>query len=291
MPQKARLSRMIPSLIGGLRAGCTYVARPAERSTAFFEALYQLAHDRDASPRPAAPAPIAVAAAEATPTAAAAQSTAVAATPDTARKAPFDQSTSTISSPKWSIGTWINFRDGDSEVPARLLWVSPLRTQYIFTTRGRGRAPHVHAGGVCWRLGAAAGDADRRTGAVVRPRGQRRARHPRGKDAGRECGERTRRAADHALPRPPRLRPSSAAATMPTFQLDARERVGLIGRNGTGKSSLLARPGRTRRPRRRRRLDARRRARCLRRAGARARRRTLRCSTPWRSASAPKDGC
>jgi hypothetical protein len=51
--QKARLSKMIPSLIGGLRAGCRYLNVPAERSKAFFEALYEL---HMAAIKPAPPA-------------------------------------------------------------------------------------------------------------------------------------------------------------------------------------------------------------------------------------------
>ena len=40
--QKARLTKMIPALVMGLRKGCTAVNAPAERATAFFEALYPL---------------------------------------------------------------------------------------------------------------------------------------------------------------------------------------------------------------------------------------------------------
>ncbi len=157
--QKAKLTRMIPSLVRRLRAGVTALGAAGERVGGFFESLYRLHIDvlRPPATGPA-PAPItattAPASPAATPAAAAAQSTAVAATPVTARKAPFDQSTIHDFVTELAIGTWINFRDGDSEVPARLLWVSPLRTRYIFTTRGRGRALAFTPEELCWRLGA-----------------------------------------------------------------------------------------------------------------------------------------
>ena len=59
-----------------------------------------------------------------------------------------------------------------------------------------------------------------------------------------------------------------AAARPRRFPLDAGERVALIGRNGTGKSSLLAALAGTARDRRRRGLAAARRAHRLRAAGA-----------------------
>ena len=52
--QKARLTKMIPALVMGLRKGCTAVSAPPERTTAFFEALYPL-HVAAIKPRPAAP--------------------------------------------------------------------------------------------------------------------------------------------------------------------------------------------------------------------------------------------
>ncbi|MBK8687151.1 MAG: DUF1631 family protein [Betaproteobacteria bacterium] len=53
-----------------------------------------------------------------------------------------------------AIGTWLLFRDGDAETPARLFWVSPLRTRYIFTTRGRGKALSFTPEELAWQLGA-----------------------------------------------------------------------------------------------------------------------------------------
>jgi hypothetical protein len=154
--QKAKLTRMIPSLVRRLRAGVTALGAAGERVGGFFESLYRLHIDvlRPPATRPAPAPSAATAAPTATPAAAAAQSTAVAATPGTARKAPFDQSTIHDFVTELAIGTWINFRDGDSEVAARLLWVSPLRTRYIFTTRGRGRALAFTPEELSWRLGA-----------------------------------------------------------------------------------------------------------------------------------------
>ena len=39
-----------------------------------------------------------------------------------------------------AVGTWIAFQRSGELVNARLFWISPLRTKYIFTTRTRGKA-------------------------------------------------------------------------------------------------------------------------------------------------------
>ena len=146
---------------------------------------------------------------------------------------------STTSSPRLAIGTWINFRDGDSEVPARLLWVSPLRTRYIFTTRGRGRALAFTPEELCVAPWRRAGDADRRTGAVVRPRGQRRAGHPRGTGCRPRVGRADAPCRSSRSPTPASPTAASRSSTTPTSSSTAGNAVGLIGRNGCGKSSLL----------------------------------------------------
>jgi len=52
------------------------------------------------------------------------------------------------------VGTWLAFdRDGET-VNARLSWVSPMRTKYIFTSRSRSRALAVTPEELAWQLGA-----------------------------------------------------------------------------------------------------------------------------------------
>jgi len=51
------------------------------------------------------------------------------------------------------VGTWLAFdRDGET-VNARLSWVSPMRTKYIFTSRSRARAIAVTPEELAWQLG------------------------------------------------------------------------------------------------------------------------------------------
>lgn len=122
--QKARLSKMIPALIGGLRAGCNYVAVPAERSKAFFEALYQL-HMAAIKPAAAAPIPAAAGTEEAKGAEAA---------------APPAQENVHDYVGEMVVGTWMRFDRAEGAIDARLNWVSPLRAKYIFTSRSRSHA-------------------------------------------------------------------------------------------------------------------------------------------------------
>lgn len=39
-----------------------------------------------------------------------------------------------------AVGTWLAFSKEEQSVNARLTWVSPLRTKYLFTSRSRARA-------------------------------------------------------------------------------------------------------------------------------------------------------
>ena len=120
--QKARLTKMIPSLIGGLRAGCVATRVAVERSKAFFEALYQL---HMAAIKPAA-VPI---------------QSATAAADD-------EQESEPVPPPinvhdyvgEMAIGTWLQFDREEGTIDARLNWVSPLRAKYIFTSRSSARA-------------------------------------------------------------------------------------------------------------------------------------------------------
>ncbi len=118
--QKARLTKLIPTLIRGLRQGIAARALPDERAKAFLEELYGL-HMAAIKPPPPpaedAPAPPPMAASE------------------THRVANvYDYVSEMVP------GTWLAFRREADTINARLTWVSPLRTKYIFTSRSRRRA-------------------------------------------------------------------------------------------------------------------------------------------------------
>ena len=145
--QKARLTRLIPSLIRRLRAGIAGVPAASDRAHGFFESLYRLhiavLRPGDKAPavpavtsattplRPAVPAAAAAAGASEPPK----QEAVVA-----ADKAPFDPASVHDYANEMVVGTWVQFRSADGDTPARLFWVSPLRTRYVFTTRQHGRA-------------------------------------------------------------------------------------------------------------------------------------------------------
>ena len=143
--QKARLTKMIPSLVMGLRKGCTAVNAPAERSTAFFEALYPL-HVAAIKPRPA-PAD------DADPVL---SPPTVSPSTGTARGRPTLTSRNVhdfVS--EMAVGTWMSVRSADgTEVNARLTWVSPMRTKYIFTSRSRGKAFMFTPEELAWEINA-----------------------------------------------------------------------------------------------------------------------------------------
>lgn len=117
--QKARLTKMIPSLIGSLRAGCKTVQIPPERAKPFFESLYQL-HMAAIKP---VEAPV------------------VSTEPDAADS----EEAASLPPPvnvhdyvgEMVVGTWLQFDLAEGAIDARLNWVSPLRGKYIFTTRSR----------------------------------------------------------------------------------------------------------------------------------------------------------
>ena len=52
------------------------------------------------------------------------------------------------------VGTWLAFRKEGKTVSARLSWVSPLRSKYIFTNRARSKAIVVTPEELAWQLGA-----------------------------------------------------------------------------------------------------------------------------------------
>ena len=141
--QKARLSKMIPSLIGALRAGCTAMRAPAERSQAFFDALYQL---HMAAIRPEATKPVVE-----TTSAAAEEAEAVAASAPLPLPPPVNVHDYVG---EMVVGTWLRFDLDDGVIDARLNWVSPLRAKYIFTSRSRSHALMLSPEELAYRLGS-----------------------------------------------------------------------------------------------------------------------------------------
>jgi hypothetical protein len=116
--QKARLTKMIPSLIGALRKGATALGVAPERARAFFEALYQL-HIAAIKSVVSAPAD---------------------APPKPRELPPMPKVNVYDYVNEMAVGTWLAFTKEGSTVNARLTWVSPLRTKYLFTSRSRARA-------------------------------------------------------------------------------------------------------------------------------------------------------
>ena len=131
--QKTRLSKMIPSLIGGLRAGCKFLQVPAERSKAFFDALYEL-HIAAIKPLPA---PVDVPASDA---------------PVPVPAPPSVNVHDYVS--EMVVGTWLRFDHAEGAIDARLNWVSPLRAKYIFTSRSRSHAFMLTPEELAYQLGS-----------------------------------------------------------------------------------------------------------------------------------------
>ena len=122
--QKARLTKMIPGLIGGLRRGCAALTVPEDRARAFFDALYAL---HMAALKPAAK------------TSVGAERAAAARAPDPAPAKPAPGNVHDFVS-EMAVGTWLTFGEGAAAFNARLSWVSPLRSKYVFTSRSRTQA-------------------------------------------------------------------------------------------------------------------------------------------------------
>ena len=144
--QKARLTKMIPGLVVGLRKGCTAVAAPAEKAKAFFDALYPL-HVAAIKPR-ATPEPATQ------PEDVTAQETI---TPRGIDRGRPEVNARTVHDfvTEMAVGTWLVFRHGDAPaINARLTWVSPRRTRYIFTSRSRREALMFSPEELAWELNA-----------------------------------------------------------------------------------------------------------------------------------------
>ncbi len=137
--QKARLTKMIPQLIGTLRRGCTALATAPERTRAFFEALYEL-HIAAIKPKAASAEPAALAADSQAAGASLSFSAAGAPTAGAAPAARMPVGNVHDFVSEMAVGTWLAFTKEGQRVNARLSWVSPLRTKYLFTSRARSRA-------------------------------------------------------------------------------------------------------------------------------------------------------
>jgi hypothetical protein len=130
--QKARLAKMVPGLVRGLRTGGAAVQVRDDRMKPFLDAVYQL---HIAAIKPKAVPVLEPAASSNVPTL-----TKIANVHDFVGE--------------MVVGTWLGFdRDGET-VNARLSWVSPMRTKYIFTSRSRSRAIAVTPEELAWQLGA-----------------------------------------------------------------------------------------------------------------------------------------
>jgi len=137
--QKARLAKMVPPLIRSLRAGGAAVKIGDDRMKPFLDAVYQL-HMAAIKPQAARPA----------------------AGGSDDRGPPTVIESDTVQKignvhdfvSEMVIGTWIAFKGGDEVVTARLSWVSPLRSKYLFTSRTRSQAIVLTPEELAWSLGA-----------------------------------------------------------------------------------------------------------------------------------------
>ena len=153
--QKARLTKLIPSLIGRLRAGCKAVQVAPERAKSFFESLYAL-HMSAIKP-PSSPATATRAPSGATTGAADGAATSAAGkaeTPAVADAASPPPVNAHDYVGEMVVGTWLQFDLPEGAVDARLNWVSPLRAKYIFTSRSRSHAIMLTPEELAYRLGS-----------------------------------------------------------------------------------------------------------------------------------------
>jgi hypothetical protein len=161
------------------------VQLPQERAKTFFDTLYQL-HIAAIKPRAAPTRPAASGAPSAAANAKASRGAATSpAARGTAQEAPV-QAAKADTTPREdeaavetggfsgtdnyhdyvseiAVGTWLAFRAGNEWINARLTWISPLRTKYIFTSRSRTSAFVYSPEELAWEL------ATGRTRLVVEP--------------------------------------------------------------------------------------------------------------------------
>jgi hypothetical protein len=137
--QKARLAKMVPPLIRSLRAGGAAVKVGDDRMKPFLDAVYQL-HMAAIKPQAARPA----------------ASGSDDRGPPTVIESDTVQKIGNVHDfvSEMVIGTWIAFKGGDEVVTARLSWVSPLRSKYLFTSRTRSQAIVLTPEELAWSVGA-----------------------------------------------------------------------------------------------------------------------------------------
>ncbi len=150
--QKARLAKLVPGIIRNLRAGAAAVNVGDERIKPLLDAMYQL-HMAAIKPAGATAADDAAAAVPAAAAGAAGVADAEGAEHEAAAVAPRIANVHDFVA-EMVVGTWLAFGRGDKAVNARLSWISPLRSKYLFTTRERSRAIVATPEDLAWQLGA-----------------------------------------------------------------------------------------------------------------------------------------
>ncbi len=125
--QKARLTKMVPGLVVALRNGCKALGLAPERTKPFFDELYRLHIDaiKPGAAKAGADAQIMAGAAP------------------TANGLPAGANVHDFVN-ELVLGTWLAFDTPEGRINARLHWISPMRTRYVFTSRLRARA-FVHS--------------------------------------------------------------------------------------------------------------------------------------------------
>ncbi|HKW79592.1 MAG TPA: DUF1631 family protein, partial [Casimicrobiaceae bacterium] len=154
--QKARLARLVPVVIKNLRAGAAAINVGDERIKPLLDAMFAL-HMAAIKPRAekSAPAPSPAARAADAPRAVVPPAEGESAPTLEAAPAPPPRVANVHDFvAEMVVGTWLAFGRGDKAINARLSWISPLRSKYLFTTRERSRAIVVTPEELAWQLGA-----------------------------------------------------------------------------------------------------------------------------------------
>jgi Protein of unknown function (DUF1631) len=138
--QKARLAKLVPSIIRGLRTGAAAVKVAADRVQPFLDVIYKM-HMAAIKPKAAE-----VAKDVAVPVPSEEITIRNDATPAIGNVHDFVND--------MVVGTWLAFGKEGKTTNARLTWVSPLRSKYIFTSRARTKAIVVTPEELAWQLGA-----------------------------------------------------------------------------------------------------------------------------------------
>jgi hypothetical protein len=141
--QKTRLARMVPGLIKELRAGATAVQARDERVQPFLEAVYAL-HMAAIKPKPRSAPVVGVATLDSARAAGASPAE------DAPKPPPVENVHDFVG--EMAVGTWVAFAREHGLLNARLSWVSPMRSKYVFTTRSRGQALVVSPEELAWQL-------------------------------------------------------------------------------------------------------------------------------------------